>query len=100
VNATNPDVECTRTHANVSHDRPFTLGPGVPFKGAPYGVEAFAPANLFSFIVGAAVVRDAHFADATKKAGDFGSDFELEAEAPPLDADALNDHAMEPLAGF
>src|SRR5262249_7143607 len=66
------------------------------------GPKTVFPVDFLAFLIGAAVVGDAHFVDAQAgHAGYFGGDFGLEAEAVFLQGDTLDDIGSgEPFTRF
>src|ERR1041385_6200566 len=70
---------------------------------APQRVEAVAPADFLTLLVGARIIRDRDFIDAMAGPGEFRGDLGLETETILLEArcNALNDVAAKNLvAGF
>src|SRR3954468_4024232 len=57
--------------------------------------HAVLPADLLAFLVGAAVVGDAHLVDAAVQLRHLGRELGLDAEARLLDVDGLDDLAAE-----
>lgn len=65
------------------------------FEDAPDGADAVFPGDFFALLVAAAVVADGDFVDDGAAAGEFGGDFDFEAEAFFLEVEGLDALAFE-----